>query len=254
MATPTSRMFRFLWTQEDLLVAVFDGFVRQVQRGASRQSADDWLKALAEELILPDFEIEGVEWSTITEFLCDCFYALRARQPPPELHPETLWEHGYAGEGKVVLHPQRERAILETVPVSLLPLEQHLLTLGGHRVVYIGEPHLFELISRGQAFEGRARLVSGQPCECHRNSADLWLAYREKLGIVTGYALSRDGVWRQHTWLLRRYPTAHQRRLIETTERRERYFGFVLDESEADTFSQLNGSGAGEPLNTSLDL
>jgi hypothetical protein len=53
--------------------------------------------------------------------------------------------------------------------------------------------------------------------------------------IVTGYALSDDGLWRQHSWL---HDTAgfRRRHTIETTERRIRYFGVWLDEDEARAF------------------
>lgn len=58
---------------------------------------------------------------------------------------------------------------------------------------------------------------------------------------VTGDALDADGIWRQHSWLLRKHPGPHQRRLIETTVRQVRYFGVVLDDRVAEAFYQANG-------------
>lgn len=54
--------------------------------------------------------------------------------------------------------------------------------------------------------------------------------------LLTGYALSDDGYWRQHSsWCL-----SPARRLIETTVRREHYFGFRLSEDEAFAFANAN--------------
>jgi len=47
---------------------------------------------------------------------------------------------------------------------------------------------------------------------------------------VTGWALSNDGIWRQHTWLLK------GKAIVETTSPREKYYGFVLTDEEANQF------------------
>jgi len=52
--------------------------------------------------------------------------------------------------------------------------------------------------------------------------------------IVTRYALSDDGMWRQHSWVL------VGERLVETTEEREQYFGVVLSDGEAEEFRRWN--------------
>jgi hypothetical protein len=48
--------------------------------------------------------------------------------------------------------------------------------------------------------------------------------------ITTGWALSDDGLWRQHSWILR------GKTVIETTETRVRYFGVTLTDAEAEQF------------------
>src|SRR5258708_7764341 len=51
---------------------------------------------------------------------------------------------------------------------------------------------------------------------------------REGLGsVVNGYALSKDGLWRQHSWLV-----TPEGGLVETTVRRAAYFGAVLAPEE----------------------
>lgn len=67
------------------------------------------------------------------------------------------------------------------------------------------------LTSRG------SKLVRGAPSECHENAARLadHLLNRR----FTGFALSKDGCWRVHSWVMT--PDG----IVETTERRTLYFG-----------------------------
>jgi hypothetical protein len=53
--------------------------------------------------------------------------------------------------------------------------------------------------------------------------------------IVTGYALSSDGLWRQHSWAM-----AGDGGVVETTEERLLYFGYELTAAEAEIFIELN--------------
>jgi hypothetical protein len=60
----------------------------------------------------------------------------------------------------------------------------------------------------------------------------LWLKKEEELvAVATGYALSDDGLWRQHSWGMRRDA------IIETTEARVLYFGFLMQEADANSFA-----------------
>ncbi|MGZ3680851.1 MAG: hypothetical protein ACXWQR_20420 [Ktedonobacterales bacterium] len=118
--------------------------------------------------------------------------------------------------------------------------ERHL-SIGGVHVVAprAPEPDLAILLARGQIWDGKSKLVRGYPSQCHTNAAHLYLRNTTRFHIVTGYALSDDGLWRQHSWI---YDTAplKRKRTIETTERRERYYGVALDETEAATFADIN--------------
>ncbi len=74
-----------------------------------------------------------------------------------------------------------------------------------------------------------------QPCACHRNVSRLWRRKRSGLiGIGTGYALSSDGLWRQHSWGMGRLG------IVETTEARMKYFGQFLRGKDADLFAACN--------------
>ena len=118
-------------------------------------------------------------------------------------------------------------------------LEERLLQVGGVMLVPPDgiEEDLDKILDRGEAFDGRnALLRRGQPIACHANSAALWETHPERYMICTGYALSKDGLWRQHSWVL----DGHLRRLIETTTVRLAYFGCRLDGLEAEVFAAAN--------------
>jgi hypothetical protein len=77
---------------------------------------------------------------------------------------------------------------------------------------------------------------------CHQNIAAIWKFQRPRIvSIATGYALSEDGLWRQHSWGILREG------LLETTAERRRYFGILLSGSEADHFAECNPHPAKNP-------
>jgi hypothetical protein len=64
---------------------------------------------------------------------------------------------------------------------------------------------------------------------CHKNVAEFWQRRSGNLiALATGYALSDDGLWRQHSWGIR------SNAIFETTEPRKIYFGVRLEGSVAD--------------------
>jgi hypothetical protein len=84
-------------------------------------------------------------------------------------------------------------------------LKRTLLGVGGEALVVppSGTDLQALLVREGREFAaGGARLVPGEPSQCHVNAAklcDQGLAD----DLVTGYALSDDGLWRQHSWALK---------------------------------------------------
>ncbi|MFC7246118.1 hypothetical protein ACFQO7_26885 [Catellatospora aurea] len=121
-----------------------------------------------------------------------------------------------------------------------------LLSFGGSLVVppVIPESDLDELLARGSAFGTVVRRVQGDVGECHRNVAMLWID-RTIDSIGTGYALSDDGLWRQHSWGI-----DAEGALVETTDERRAYVGIVLP-ARAPSM-QFAGSNAQEHLKTVL--
>ena len=82
-------------------------------------------------------------------------------------------------------------------------------------------------------FPRKLKQIPGTSRECHRNSCLLW-RNNTNVTIVTGYALSDDGLWRQHTWCIM------GEEVWESTTRRELYFGYVLNTKEAEKFYAEN--------------
>ena len=115
-------------------------------------------------------------------------------------------------------HAKTDKA-LETMP-ELKPLQDKLLSLGGDWVALQPECNLEDLLNKGQLFKGKIIFKPMAPCKCH--SAQLWDKHSKTYRIATGWALSSDGIWREHTWLLK------GKAVIETTEPRTSYYGIVL--------------------------
>jgi len=99
-----------------------------------------------------------------------------------------------------------------------------LLSHGGSAVVPPGipEPDLEGLLVNSSVFEPAARLLPGDDNACHGNVAVLWID-GQIASIGTGYALSDDDLWRQHSWGVDADGV-----VVETTFPRSGYVGIVL--------------------------
>lgn len=121
-------------------------------------------------------------------------------------------------------------------------LESTLLAIGGKRMVWVPEPHLDELLSRGKVFPKLVRYADrygGQANACHQTAARMYARLPEYYQIATGYALSKDGLWRQHSWVCCR-PPSRGKPYEPTPIKRECYYGFLLSDKEAAEFVQSN--------------
>jgi len=111
------------------------------------------------------------------------------------------------------------------------PLMEKLLSIAGDFVViWMPEPELDMLLSRGKLFDAPILFKRMQFCHCHENVGELWFRGKN-MKIVTGWALSKDGLWRQHSWVRDMNDT-----IIETTMVREKYFGVILTHGESEGF------------------
>lgn len=130
----------------------------------------------------------------------------------------------------------------EDIYQDFLNLNAKLLSFGGHMVIFPAiEEDAKAILNRGYLRNGRSKMMMGRPSQCHSNTAELWERNvgTYDVSICTGYALSQDGLWRQHSWLLHRYTTSRQarERVIETTAKRLAYFGFEMTQQEAALFA-----------------
>jgi hypothetical protein len=132
---------------------------------------------------------------------------------------------------------ERNRCACEADPRREV-LERRLLDLGGHTaLLFLPDPDIGRLLERGRYFPGSgARMCRGGDSACHGNAGLLFVESRGAVRVATGYALSDDGLWRQHSWGL----TADDWSVVETTEPRIRYFGFVLSDAEMLWFTVQN--------------
>ncbi|MGO9014423.1 MAG: hypothetical protein ACLQF0_05540 [Dissulfurispiraceae bacterium] len=142
---------------------------------------------------------------------------------------EAGWKHR--------LH-KRNQDVFQQSP-QLLPLRDKLLSTAGEEVCFpVIEEDLPLLLSRGEFFSGKSSILKkGAPCQCHSNSAHLWDANRKRLALCTGYALSKDGLWRQHSFCVFKGAGGS---VVETTVKRLLYFGYRFNEQEAEAFLKLN--------------
>jgi hypothetical protein len=121
-------------------------------------------------------------------------------------------------------------------------LHHLLLSFGGDETCLPGlEEDLQKILNRGQLWLGdKVILKKGRPSQCHSNTAELYEANvnNHNVAIATGYALSSDGIWRQHSWLMWKKPRSVT--VVETTVKRVLYFGFVMTPAEAVEFCDNN--------------
>lgn len=110
---------------------------------------------------------------------------------------------------------------------ELKPLQAKLLSLGGDWVALQPEPDLEAILNKGQLIKGNVIFKPMAPHNCHGNCAQIWEKAPKIYKIVVGWALSADGIWRQHTWLLK------DKTIIETTQPRTMYYGIIFEDKEA---------------------
>lgn len=126
-----------------------------------------------------------------------------------------------------------------------LKVRDKLLGFAGHEACMQFEPDDGEnILNRGQFFLGynanNQKKYKGKPCRCHENSSLLWDANSDNKDchICTGYALSKDGCWRQHSWVVIENPCSYT--VFETTEPRVAYYGFIMSHDECIEFYNQN--------------
>ena len=114
------------------------------------------------------------------------------------------------------------RALIKQLPANTFVVYGNMVAMTNDEVQDIAD--------NGKMFSGRGAIeITGAQSHCHLNTAKLYSRKRVDT-IVTGFALSKDKLWREHTWGLK------GKRVVETTEKRVKYFGKVLSKDEAREF------------------
>lgn len=116
--------------------------------------------------------------------------------------------HGTSGFSKEVLETMKK-------------LHDHILTFGGDEVCMTTYDEDAQNSRPWSVLLWQQLHAKGEPCQCHCNSANLWDANRGRCFIATGYALSEDGLWRSHSWVVQ--PMPRTLRVWETTVKRVAY-------------------------------
>lgn len=150
---------------------------------------------------------------------------------------EPLWYQGpFTFIAALPSHGTVDLPLVEQAPdTDLQELCARLLDLGGTAVVVpLPEASASSFwVAKGRLVpHTRIHSVEGEDRDCHTNSAKLWRQRGEHLRIGTGYGLSPDGMWRRHSWVME-----GESEVIETTIPRDKYFGVILDDSQAEGFA-----------------
>ena len=150
---------------------------------------------------------------------------------PDEEWDKRMQENWWYNEATIQKEFEKEPWMNNT---GLLLLHKKLLSFGGVRTVLPRvEVDLGSIMGRGQLWLGsNYMMMPGTPSQCHRNSCACWEANKHRTILCTGYALSEDGLWRQHSWLV----DFRFQRVVETTVPRVAYFGFAMTKEEAEKF------------------
>jgi hypothetical protein len=63
------------------------------------------------------------------------------------------------------------------------------------------QPYIEATLARGRRVSAaRVGFLPRAPSNCHGNTAMLYVHHRGAVQIASGYALSEDGLWYQHSW------------------------------------------------------
>jgi hypothetical protein len=137
---------------------------------------------------------------------------------------------------------ERVRQLDDTYPGYAAAWGRLATVVLGHGGIHVVPPLVPDILvdvlsEQGKPWAADVRHLPGQASSCHDNSIELWRS-GEAASIGTGYALSDDGLWREHSWA-----ATAEGVIIETTEPRARYFGLDLSGDEAEGFARWIDGG-----------
>lgn len=117
----------------------------------------------------------------------------------------------------------------------MIPLRDRLLSFGGEEACFVyANSDVEELMKRGQLWYGdRVVKMRGEPERCRESSIRFWYQNRKVdngngIRYASGYALSDDGMWRQHFWCIQVNEKGNK--ILEVAEKRKLYFGILFND------------------------
>ncbi len=118
---------------------------------------------------------------------------------------------------------------------ELRELRRILLRLGGEEVIppVDHDPTIHFLIDFGIVYSGPVLLVTGSHGRQDRALGRIWMRRLHGIvGVGAGYALDNEGLWREHSFGIRREG------VIETSAAQRKYFGLLLLGEVADAWAE----------------
>ena len=133
---------------------------------------------------------------------------------------------------------ENERCDGKPIDPRLQELKIRLLNeIGAAVVLPVSEDDIEGIMDKGYFLRGENSILRiGERCRCHSNSSKIWELDNERYCIMTGYAMSEDGVWRSHSWVW----DNEREIVIETTQSRLLYYGFKMTHEECSQFNEQN--------------
>lgn len=124
-------------------------------------------------------------------------------------------------------------------------LNEIMIEIGGSETCIPGwDEDFIKLLERGYYRKGKSKRIKEYSSDCHSNVVRIYneRAEEDDIIICTGFALSKDFIWRKHPWILQKYMTRSglKTRILETTEKKVAYFGFELTSEEISEFAERN--------------
>jgi hypothetical protein len=171
------------------------------------------------------------------------YYLLLTSYIGDQSEPEP-WDDNAKDKQKSIEYWKNHALIQENKSYTFKDLENILLSNSGDKVLEIYEEDLKELIENGEFFgdfDADIQLIEMTPSKCHRNCAEFYKNFMDEhnspdeLFIITGWALL-DGLWIQHSWLYSPFDNI----IIETTVKRDNYYGYFLKGQKLEDFLFLN--------------
>jgi hypothetical protein len=124
----------------------------------------------------------------------------------------------------------RKAMMLRAVDEILLGIGGRTVEFGGGYLGFVDFHLIRAVMQRGMKFPADGVIMMpGKPSRCHENVDALWHQGAPGMEVATGFALiNAVGIWEMHSWGW----NVKKRRVIETTERRDAYFGFTMTARE----------------------